>query len=95
MGIVRSQDSLSGLLRVTASTKEFQDRVITKMDFSDGGGAEDDYSTNIQIAELNAMNASLAVIMWKKQYGFYRDSSGAHSFSYSIAANEMVNEDNA
>lgn len=95
MGIVRSQDSLSGLLRVTASTKETQERVITKMNFSDGGGAEDDYSTNIQIAELNAMNASLAVIMWKKQYGFYRDSSGAHSFSYSIAANEMVNEEDA
>jgi len=95
MGVVRSKDSLSGLLRVSASTQESQGRDMTKINFSDGDGAEDDYSTNIQIAELNAMNASLAVIMWKKQYGFYRDSSGAHSFSYSIAANEMVNEDDA
>jgi hypothetical protein len=95
MGIVRNQDSLSGLMRVTACTKEVQERIVKKMNFSDGNQAEDDYSTNIQIAELNAMNAALAVIRWKKQYGFYRDSSRAYSYSYSIAANEMVNEDEA
>lgn len=95
MGIVRSQDSLSGLMRVTACTKEVQERIVRKMNFSDGDQAEDDYSTNIQIAELNAMNAALAVIRWKKQYGFYRDSSRAYSYSYSIAANEMANEDEA
>lgn len=95
MGIVHSQNSLSGLMRVTVSTKEVQERVVKKMNFSDGDRAGDDYSTNIQIAELNAMNAALAVIRWKKQYGFYRDSSGAYSYSYSIAANEMVNEDEA
>jgi len=93
MGIVRSQDSLSGLMRVTACTEAVKDRIVEKMNFSDGDRAEDDYSTNIQIAELNAMNAALAVIRWKKLYGFYRDSSRAYSYSYSIAANEMVNED--
>lgn len=93
MGIVRSQDSLSGLMRVTTCTKEVQERIVKKINFSDGDRAEDDYSTNIQIAELNAMNAALAVIRWKKLYGFYRDSSRAYSYSYSIAANEMVNED--
>lgn len=95
MGVVRSQDSLSGLMRVTAYTEEVQERIVKNMNFSDGDQAEDDYSTNIQIAELNAMNAALAVIRWKKLYGFYRDSSRAYSYSYSIAANEMVNEDEA
>jgi hypothetical protein len=95
MGIVRCQDGLSGLMRVTISTKESQEQVVKMMNFSDGNQAEDEYSTNIQIAELNAMNAALAVIRWKKLYGFYRDSSRAHSFSYSIAANEMVNGDEA
>lgn len=94
MGIVRNQqDRLSGLMRVAASTKETQERVLKWMNFSDGDGAEDEYSTNIQIAELNAMNAALAVIRWKKLFGFYRDSSRAFSYSYSIAANEMVNEE--
>jgi hypothetical protein len=34
---------------------------------------EDDHGTNIQIAELNALNAVFAVIKWKKECGFYAD----------------------
>lgn len=93
MGILRTQDSLSGLMRVTTCTMDDHERIIKNMNFSDGGQEEDEYSTNIQIAELNAMNAALAVIQWKKLYGFYRDSSRAYSFSYSIAANEMANDE--
>lgn len=93
MGIVRNQDSLSGLMRVTASTKDVQEHILKKINFSEGEMPENEYSTNIQIAELNAMNAALAVIRWKKLYGFYRDSSRAYSNSYSIAANEMVNDE--
>lgn len=93
MGIIRNQESLSGLLRVTASTKDVQDQILKKINFSEGDLPANEYSTNIQIAELNAMNAALAVIRWKKLYGFYRDSSRAYSNSYSIAANEMVNDE--
>jgi hypothetical protein len=93
MGVVRSDDSLSGLIRVAVGTKEVHDKILKKINFSEGDVPEDEYSTNIQIAELNALNACLAVIRWKKVFGFYRDSSDAHFISYSIAANEMVNED--
>ncbi|NOS98773.1 MAG: ThiF family adenylyltransferase [Methylotenera sp.] len=93
MGVVRSNDSLSGLIRVAVGTKEVHDKILKKINFSEGDGPEDEYSTNIQIAELNALNACLAVIRWKKIFGFYRDSSDAHFISYSISANEMVNED--
>lgn len=93
MGIIRNQDSLSGLMRVTASTKDVQEQILKKINFSEGDLPANEYSTNIQIAELNAMNAALAVMRWKKLYGFYRDSSRAYSNSYSIAANEMVNDE--
>lgn len=93
MGVVRSNDSLSGIIRVVTGTKEVHDQLLNKINFSEGDVPEDEYSTNIQIAELNALNACLAVIRWKKVFGFYRDSSDAHFISYSIAANEMVNED--
>ncbi|ACT48365.1 ThiF family adenylyltransferase [Methylotenera mobilis] len=93
MGVVRSNDSLSGIIRVVTGTKEVHDKVLNKINFSEGDAPEDEYSTNIQIAELNALNACLAVIRWKKVFGFFRDSSDAHFISYSIAANEMVNED--
>jgi len=33
----------------------------------------DDYSSNIQIAELNALNACYAVIRWKRHLGYYQD----------------------
>jgi hypothetical protein len=95
MGIVRNQNGLSGLMRVTACTETVQERIMARMNFSEDNQVENEYSTNIQIAELNAMNAALAVIRWKKLYGFYRDSSHAYAYSYSIAANEMVNEDEA
>ena len=41
----------------------------------DGQGTvpEDAYASNIQIAELNALNATLAVIRWKKHIGYYQD----------------------
>ena len=93
MGVVRSNDSLSGIIRVVTGTKEVHDQLLNKINFSEGDVPEDEYSTNIQIAELNALNACLAVIRWKKVFGFYRDSSDAHFISYLIAANEMVNED--
>ena len=34
---------------------------------------DDEYATNIQIADLNALNALMAVIKWKKLSGFYQD----------------------
>ncbi len=92
MGIVRGDGHLSGLMRVTMGTTAVKDEILEKINFSEDDGRENEYSTNIQIAELNAMNAALAVIRWKKFYGFYRDSARAHSYSFSIAANEMVNE---
>lgn len=93
MGVLRAQDSLTGLLRITCFIPGGETRSLDRIDFSDGDPAENEYSTNIQIVELNALNAALAVIQWKKSLQFYRDSSRASSYSYSIAANEMANDD--
>lgn len=93
MGIVRAQDSLTGLMRVTCFVPGAETAVLGRIDYSDGDLPENEYSTNIQIVELNALNAALAVLQWKKRYRIYRDSSRASSFSYSIAANEMANDD--
>jgi len=91
MGIIQGQGFLTGLIRVTAGTDTVRDAILEKMSFSEDV-VQNEYATNIQIAELNALNAALAVIRWKKLYGFYHDSAKAHSYGYSIAANDMVNE---
>lgn len=93
MGILRSQDRLTGLMRVTSFAAGIDPAVLARIDYSNQDMAENEYSSNIQIVELNALNAALAVIQWKKRFGIYRDSSRASSFSYSIAANEMANDD--
>ena len=42
------------------------------------------YGRNIQMAELNAMNAGFAVIQWKKYRGIYRDDQGVRDSIYDV-----------
>ena len=42
------------------------------------------YGRNIQMAELNAMNAGFAVIQWKKYRGVYRDEWGVRDSIYDV-----------
>jgi hypothetical protein len=41
-----------------------------------GDAGEDDYQRSIQVVELNAINAALAVMAWKKLVGFYAHPDG-------------------
>jgi len=52
---------------------------------------EDDYSSNIQVAELNALNAVLAVIRWKRHLGFYATHEEANLTVYKLYLNELRN----
>lgn len=54
---------------------------------------EDVYKSNIQIAELNALNAVMAVISFKKQIGFYQDCRHDVNSVYSINVGEIINAD--
>ena len=55
--------------------------------------AKYNYARNIQIADLNALNAILAVIKWKKLFGFYVDLEREHHSTYTINGNVLMNED--
>ncbi len=93
MGVDVLDEALDGMLRVTASTKDKRDHFAHRVPL--GAAVADDYSSNIQIVELNALNAALAVIKWKKIYGFYRDSEREHCSVYTTHDNYVVNEDRA
>lgn len=94
MGIEMIDDGLTGLVRVTTSTPEKRDHVRenSRISFKDGG-KDNIYSKNIQIADLNALNAALAVIRWKKHLGFYKDLGREHYAHYALNGNVIVNED--
>jgi hypothetical protein len=94
MGVDLAGDTLRGSLRVTTSTPAMRDHFSKRVPFSEGG-IENDYSRNIQIADLNALNAALAVIRWKKLCGFYQDLEHEHCSVYTINGNHLANEDQA
>jgi len=96
MGVELTDDALGGVLRVTTSTVQKREHVKEKhrIPFTDGDG-NNEYSRNIQIADLNALNAALAVIKWKKLFGFYRDLDREHFTTYTIDGNQLLNEDHA
>ena len=96
MGVDLVDEQLHGVVRVTASTPSKRDHVRDNQRIGLSGGDGDGvYSQNIQIAELNALNAALAVIKWKKLFGFYRDLEGEHFSAYTLDGNCIVNEDKA
>jgi len=92
MGLDLTDDALGGIVRVTASTAQERDHFRSRVSFEDTPG-DDDYNRNIQIADLNALNAALAVIKWKKIFGFYRDLKNELHNQFSIDTNLLLNED--
>jgi hypothetical protein len=92
MGVDLTDDALGGILRVTTSTASQRAHIRNRISFAEPPGG-DDYATNIQIADLNALNAALAVIKWKKLFGFYRDLKREHHTTYTIDGNLLINED--
>jgi hypothetical protein len=91
MGIQTIDHALSGSIRVTTVTPNKQDHVEKRISFGDGGN--DDYAQNIQIAELNALNAALAVIKWKKLFGIYHDLEQEHHSVYEININKVLSDE--
>jgi len=90
MGLHVDAESLGGAARVTTVMYPRGAELKARIPFTDGVANE--YSQNIQISDLNALNASLAVIKWKKLWGFYNDVEGELATSYMVSANEIVNE---
>ncbi len=94
IGVRVVNDQLLGLVRVTASTANFRRHVYDAQRIS---FAERDrqalYTNNIQIADLNALNACLVVIKWKKLVGFYVDLERELFSTYEIDGNNIINED--
>lgn len=80
-------------MRTTLSTGSESARRAARDRISLGADAGDDlYARNIQVAELNALNATMAVIWWKRHVGFCNDLGDEFNSVYSIDTNEILNE---
>jgi hypothetical protein len=94
MGLELGEAGIAGILRVTTSTPQIRAKPDAPQRIPlAGGGAGDIYASNIQVADLNALNAILAVIKWKKLCGFYCDLEGEHHSTYTLDGNMLLNLD--
>lgn len=93
MGLELTNGSLGGILRVTTSTPTKREHVHQGRISFAGGGGQDVYASNIQVADLNALNACLAVVKWKKLRGFYRDLEQEHHSTYTTDGGMLLNGD--
>lgn len=92
LGVNVVDENLIGQLRVTVGTPEKYDHIPKRI--GSASMEDDEYATNIQIADLNAMNAFMAVVKWKKLCGFYQDLNQEHNSTFTINTGQLIHEDN-
>ena len=93
MGLYESGGKLGGLVRTTLSTNEPASRAAARARISFEESNDIEYTSNIQIADLNALNAALAVIKFKREIGFFHNNDDGLGSIFMIDSNTIVNED--
>lgn len=91
LGVNIAHENIIGTLRVTTVTPSKYDHIPKRIGF--GTFEENEYASNIQIADLNALNALMAVIKWKKICGFYQDLKQEFNSTYTLNTSQLINED--
>ncbi|GAA3559925.1 ThiF family adenylyltransferase [Kribbella ginsengisoli] len=86
MGIRDEGGCLSGLLAVVNHFPEAPEGTV-----AGAAAAPDEYDRNIQTADLNSLNAMLAVINWKKYLGYYAEFEPVDETVYRIFTGTIRN----
>jgi hypothetical protein len=89
MGLHRQENSLRGTVRATAGVPGRFDHLDRRISYTDV--AANEYDMNIQTADLNMLNAALAVIKWKKIFGYYVDTKHELNNLFNVAGSRLVN----
>ena len=90
--MVPETNNLIGTCRVTISTPSKSDHFQKHVPMMEELG-ENLYSKNIQVADMNALNATLAVIKWKQFCGFYQDIYQPHHLTYSVNSQSLTRDE--
>lgn len=84
LGLDRKRHTLSGTLRATHYSVADAERT-REMGLAEMADHPDDaYRKNVQIAELNAMNACIAVLRYKQLRGFYTNDNDTYHLLFNI-----------
>ncbi|WP_148313098.1 hypothetical protein [Nitrosopumilus adriaticus] len=91
IGLINENNSLTGLIRTTSYDPILNNNISGKIPFDNN--EDNEYSTNIQVAEMNALSAIFAIIKWKKICGFYHSFPNENHSVYGIFSNTLTNEE--
>ncbi|BCY16651.1 MAG: ThiF family adenylyltransferase [Anaerolineae bacterium] len=94
MGLARKNGSINGILRTTYYSTDNGQSLRDKRLAPEHQTTDDIYKTSIQISELNAMNACLAVIRFKQLRGFYSEELPFYNLAFEICDLKIVGESN-
>ena len=92
MGLNVKKNMIRGTLRSVISLPDARLQARNRISFVEDD-ANNEYDKNIQIADMNAFNACLAVIFWKKLRGFYFNAGKERFNSYVLASSLLVKAD--
>jgi hypothetical protein len=92
MGLRRKDNALNGMLRTTYYSAENGAMLRDKRLAEITDTPDDEYRTNIQIGELNALNACLAVVKFKQLRGFYFEELPNYNLLFEIGDLKIVSE---
>lgn len=81
--LISSTLKLVGSCRATLCTAQQSDHLAQFVPMDDDGD-QVLYRQDIQIADMNALNAQLAVIRWKQHCGFYQDDFHTHNLTFAV-----------
>ena len=89
--LIPENNQLFGTCRVTLATPDHNEHFD---DYAPQGLDTDDdlYRSNIQVADMNALNAALAVLKWKQFCGFYRDHFESHHTTFSVDSHSLTRD---
>jgi hypothetical protein len=89
VGLSKNAGGVNGQLRVTTSTPGRSDHVENHGLISYFIGEDAEYDTNLQVDELNALAANLAIIRYKKLLGFYADVEDERHSVYVVDGGDL------
>src|SRR5690606_37819015 len=91
LGVNKVGDSLIGTIRITTMDPAHNDHVKRRVPMEEPG--ENEYAPNIQIIQLNALGATMAVIKWTKRLLFYQDLEREYNSTYTLNVSQLHNDE--
>ena len=92
MGLKRDKGAIDGMMRVTYYSPDLAEELLTKGLAPMHDEPDDIYKNNIQISELNALNACFAVMRYKQIRGFYEEENSIHHMLFTTQDFHNVGE---